>query len=64
MNNDSLWLGIVGFIFGLCVMGLLTRYIGTNPQIETINKREACELNIPRNQHCVMQFIPAIKDSK
>nr|UVX89079.1 MAG: hypothetical protein [Bacteriophage sp.] len=51
----------VGFVIGLFTMGTLM-YITTTR--EMMNKKDACELNIPRNQKCVMQFVPETKQTR
>lgn len=52
---------IFGFIVGLIVMGGLITYVGENSPYTVNNLRSECELNIPRSQICVMQFVPEKK---
>ena len=62
MKNDE-WQSLlfVGFILGFFVMGVLMYVTATR---EVKQKKAACELNIPRNQECVMQFVPETKQSR
>lgn len=50
-----------GFIIGLFLMGVLM-YITTTREMH--HKKDACELNIPRSQNCVMQFVPETKQTR
>lgn len=52
---------IVGFTFGLFTMGQLMTHIGPNSKAKVDARKAECELNIPRNQNCVMQFVPEKK---
>lgn len=56
MNDKPVFL--MGFVLGAFLMGLLTFWLVTK---EVSQKRDECELNIPRNQNCVMQFVPEVK---
>lgn len=49
--------GVIGVI-GVIVMGLLMSHVGPNSKAKIDNRKAECELNIPRNQNCVMQFVP------
>lgn len=47
-----------GFVLGMFFMGVVMTNIG-NPSKDEVRKAKAqCELNIPRNQNCIMQFVP------
>lgn len=63
MSQNPDWKGIfgVGALIGAVVMGLLMTFVGEVPMREVNTAKEQCELNIPRNQNCVMQFIPELK---
>jgi hypothetical protein len=63
MNRNQDWAAILGtgFILGLFAMGFTKQFLGSNPDAKTWKLKDACELNIPRNQQCVMQFIPESK---
>lgn len=39
-------------------MGLCMTHIGENSKAKVDSRKAECELNIPRNQTCIMQFIP------
>lgn len=63
-NPDWVFIMCIGFVFGMFSMGILMTYVG-NPSKEDVKKAKAeCELNIPRNQNCIMQFVPELKESK
>lgn len=53
-----------GFVLGVAAGALLGVIIGigivvTGNQHETMNElRHACELHLPRNQNCIMHFVP------
>lgn len=49
---------VIGLVLGAFLMGLLTYWTVTS---ELTQKRDECELNIPRNQNCIMQFVPEVK---
>lgn len=48
----------IGFFIGAFAMGLCMTYIGENSIAKVDSRKAECELNIPRNQTCIMQFIP------
>lgn len=54
-NPDWKTIILVGFILGFIVMGILS-YVSVTREVKA--KQTECELNIPRNQNCVMQFVP------
>lgn len=60
MSQNPEWKTIllIGFILGFMFMGLLS-YLCVTRDVKS--KQVECELNIPRNQHCIMQFIPEPK---
>lgn len=60
MNENPEWKAIllVGFFIGFFLACLVSYFTSTR---EVKIKRIECELNIPRNQNCVMQFVPEIK---
>lgn len=56
MNDDDWKVSFgAGFIIGLFLMGALM-FVTTTREVK--HKKDTCELNIPRNQNCVMQFVP------
>lgn len=61
MRSETVFALIVGFAFGLFTMGVLTTHIGPNSKAKVDARKTECELNIPRNQNCVMQFVPEKK---
>lgn len=59
--SDTSGVALVCFIAGLAVMGLVLTFIG-NPSLSDIRDAKAvCEKSLPRDQNCVMQFVPSIK---
>ena len=61
MRSETVFALIVGFAFGLFTMGVLMTHIGPNSKAKVDARKAECELNIPRNQNCVMQFVPEKK---
>ena len=61
MRSETVFVLIVGFVFGLFTMGVLMTHIGPNSKAKVDARKAECELNIPRNQNCVMQFVPEKK---
>lgn len=47
-----------GGVIGAFLMGLLMSHAGPNSKAKIDSAKAECELNIPRNQNCVMQFVP------
>lgn len=47
-----------GGVIGAFLMGLLMTHVGPNSKAKIDSAKAECELNIPRNQNCVMQFVP------
>ena len=47
-----------GGVIGAFLMGLLMTHAGPNSKAKIDSAKAECELNIPRNQNCVMQFVP------
>ena len=52
---------VAGAIAGMLVMGICMTHIGPNSKAKVDSRKAECELNIPRNQNCVMQFVPEKK---
>lgn len=50
-----------GLVAGLLTMGVAMTHIGPNSRAKVDSLKAECELNIPRNQNCVMQFVPEKK---
>lgn len=61
MKSETVFALFVGFAFGLLTMGMLMTHIGPNSKAKVDTLKHECELNIPRNQNCVMQFVPEKK---
>ena len=61
MNRNPDWKQIFGcgFVIGSFIMGMACYWGNTR---EVSMKKTECELNIPRNQNCVMQFVPETKE--
>ena len=57
-NPDWRAIALVGFIVGFFTMGLLT-YLSFTREYKA--KKIECEINLPRDQNCIMQFIPEVK---
>lgn len=49
---------LMGATIGVAIMGLLMTHAGPNSKAKIDSAKAECELNIPRNQNCVMQFVP------
>lgn len=64
MKEDILFAFIAGVVIGLFAMGLLMTHVGPNSKAKVDSRKAECELNIPRNQNCVMQFVPENKEKK
>lgn len=60
MTSDSsaIWALIVGFVLGLFVMGMAKTYFGDYATSKLIAAREQCEKSLPRDQICVINYIP------
>ena len=52
---------ILGGFVGAGIVGISNTYFGSTPLSVTQTLKHECELNIPRNQNCVMQFVPEKK---
>lgn len=57
MSRNLDWQQIlgIGLVLGAFIMGMLIYWTTTR---EVSMKKAECELSIPRNQNCVMQFVP------
>lgn len=58
MKEDYFFVFVAGLVIGVFIMGLLMTHIGPNSKAKIDTRKAECELNIPRNQNCVMQFVP------
>lgn len=58
MKEDYFFVFVAGLVIGVFIMGLLMSYLGPNSEAKIDTRKAECELNIPRNQNCVMQFVP------
>lgn len=61
MKSETRFAFFVGVVAGMFFMGLGMTHIGPNSKAKVDGLKAECELNIPRNQFCVMQFIPEKK---
>lgn len=61
MNSEISTALVGGFVIGLFTMGMLMTHIGPNSKAKIDSRKAECELNIPRSQSCVMQFVPEKK---
>ena len=52
---------ILGGFVGAGIVAISNTYFGSTPNSVTQTLKHECELNIPRNQNCVMQFVPEKK---
>ena len=66
MSKNPDWVQIfgVGFVLGMFFMGVVMTHIGENNLSKVRQLKSECELNIPRNQVCVMQFVPGKAEGK
>lgn len=64
MNDSYLLTFSAGVVIGLFTMGLIMTHAGPNSKAKVDARKSECELNIPRNQNCVMQFVPENKEKK
>jgi len=60
-SENTLFAMLISFIIGAVLMGLFLGNVGVFAIFKAEKLRDACELNIPRNQHCIMQFVPESK---
>lgn len=58
MNEGYLPTFLAGVVIGVVIMGLVMTHVGPNSKAKIDTRKAECELNIPRNQNCVMQFVP------
>lgn len=58
MKEDYFFVFVAGVVIGVFIMGLLMTHLGPNSKAKIDTRKAECELNIPRNQNCVMQFVP------
>lgn len=58
MKEDCFFAFVVGAVIGVIAMGLFMSHVGPNSKAKVDARKAECELNIPRNQSCVMQFVP------
>ena len=58
MKEDCFFAFVAGGVLGVIIMGLLMSYVGPNSKDKVDARKAECELNIPRNQSCLMQFVP------
>lgn len=58
MKEDCFFAFVAGGVIGVIGMGLLMSHVGPDSKAKVDARKVECELNIPRNQNCVMQFVP------
>lgn len=58
MKDETKGAFVVGLVLGAFIMGVCMTFIGTYTPYVISNLRSECEINIPRNQNCIMQFVP------
>lgn len=58
MKEDCFFAFGAGSVIGGIIIGLLMSHVGPNSKAKIDARKAECELNIPRNQNCVMQFVP------
>lgn len=61
MKGEAKAAFFVGAVAGMFFMGLAMTHIGPTSKAKVDSLKAECELNIPRNQSCVMQFVPEKK---
>lgn len=61
MKEAAVFIFIVGGVIGIFIMGMVMTHVGPNSKAKVDSRKAECELNIPRNQNCVMQFVPEKK---
>lgn len=61
MKEAAFFLFMVGVVVGAFIMGMLMTHNGPNSKAKVDSLKAECELNVPRNQNCVMQFVPEKK---
>lgn len=61
MKEAAVFIFIVGGVIGVFIMGMVMTHVGPNSKAKVDSRKAECELNIPRNQNCVMQFVPEKK---
>lgn len=59
--NDDFVAFVVGMFLGIFFMGILMIFVGEPSKREVTLAKEACEQNIPRNQTCILNFVPEKK---
>lgn len=57
----SLFSFMLGGLIGAGIVAISNTYFGSIPISVTQTLKHECELNIPRNQSCVIQFVPEKK---
>ena len=58
MKEDCFFAFGAGSVIGGIIIGLLMSHVGPNSKAKIDARKAECELNIPCNQNCVMQFVP------
>lgn len=61
MKSEAGFAFFVGAVAGMFFVGFGMTNIGPNSKAKVDSLKAECELNIPRNQSCVMQFVPEKK---
>jgi len=55
---------LLGVFIGILILGLSLKYLPENSLNRIQDLKTKCELNIPRSQKCVMEFVPQTSLSK
>lgn len=61
MESPGLFVLLIGVVMGVFIMGATKEFIGPNSGSKIKTLQSEYELNLPRNQECVMQFVPEKK---
>ena len=62
MKQETVTSLSIGIIIGMFAMGIMMAQIGPNSSAKVADRKAACEINLPRSQVCVMQFVPKSVD--
>lgn len=64
MNDDASagwFILFAGVLTGAVIMGCLMTWVGPFARADLEAARDACEKSLPRDQHCVYQYVPEVK---
>lgn len=60
-NNACMAAAIMGALLGIFITGIGMTFFDKNNTWDTAKAREVCEKSLPRDQHCILHFIPTPK---